>query len=249
MEEWASAKLAEFGLEVPVAAPTRTLSLANRQFLEVIKALLARPKVLLLDEPTTAFGPEDVERLHEIVLEQSRAGVGIAYVSHRLPEVLGIADRVTVLRDGVGQGTFEAASMSEESLVALMIGRPLQLAFPERHDAADRREVLLAVSGLQGDRFGPIDLEVAKGEIVGIAGAEGNGQVPFLRALAGAERSTGQRHLQRPRARHSLAARAAAGGSRPAQRRPEPGKPSSPSSACGRTRRSRSCGGSGASAC
>ena len=105
--------------------------------------------------------------------------------------MLGIADRVTVLRDGVGQGTFEAASMSEESLVALMIGRPLQLAFPARHDAAAEREVLLAISGLQGDRFGPIDLEVSKGEIVGIAGAEGNGQVPFLRALAGAEHSTG----------------------------------------------------------
>jgi ribose transport system ATP-binding protein len=191
MEEWASAKLAEFGLEVPVGATTRRLSLANRQFLEVIKALLARPKVLLLDEPTTAFGPEDVERLHEIVLEQSRAGVGIAYVSHRLPEVLGIADRVTVLRDGVGQGTFEAASMSEESLITLMIGRPLQLAFPERHDAGAEREVALAASGFQGERFGPIELEVAKGEIVGIAGAEGNGQVPFLRALAGGERSTG----------------------------------------------------------
>jgi ribose transport system permease protein/ribose transport system ATP-binding protein len=191
MQEWAAAKLAEFGLEVPVAAPTRTLSLANRQFLEVIKALLARPKVLLLDEPTTAFGPEDVERLHEIVLEQSQAGVGIAYVSHRLPEVLGIADRITVLRDGVGQGTFEAAAMSEESLVERMIGRPLQLAFPERHDAAADREVLLSVSGFRGERFGPIDLEVAKGEIVGIAGAEGNGQVPFLRALAGAERATG----------------------------------------------------------
>jgi ribose transport system ATP-binding protein len=81
--------------------------------------------------------------------------------------------------------------MSEESLVALMIGRPLQLAFPERKDAAADREVMLAVSGFQGDRFGPIDLEVAKGEIVGIAGAEGNGQVPFLRALAGAEYSTG----------------------------------------------------------
>jgi ribose transport system ATP-binding protein len=82
--------------------------------------------------------------------------------------------------------------MSEENLVAMMIGRPLQLAFPERKAAAAAdREVMLAVSGLQGDRFGPIDLEVAKGEIVGIAGAEGNGQVPFLRALAGAERSTG----------------------------------------------------------
>ncbi len=81
--------------------------------------------------------------------------------------------------------------MSEESLVALMIGRPLQLAFPERHDREERRDVLLRVSGLRGDRFGPIDLEVASGEIVGIAGAEGNGQVQFLRALAGAERATG----------------------------------------------------------
>jgi ribose transport system ATP-binding protein len=191
MQEWAAAHLAAFGLTVPVSLPARSLSLANRQFLEVVKALLARPKVLLLDEPTTAFGPEDVDRLHALVHEQSRAGVAIAYVSHRLPEVLGVADRVTVLRDGVGQGTFEAASMSEESLVALMIGRPLQLAFPDRHDAGAEREVLLSVAGLRGERFGPIDLEVAKGEIVGIAGAEGNGQVPFLRALAGAERATG----------------------------------------------------------
>ena len=81
--------------------------------------------------------------------------------------------------------------MSEESLVALMIGRPLQLAFPPRHEHEPGREVLLAVSGLRGDRFGPIDLEVASGEIVGIAGAEGNGQAQFLRALAGAERATG----------------------------------------------------------
>ena len=173
------------------SAPTGTLSLAERQLLEVVKALLPQPKVLLLDEPTTALGPEDVDRLHALVHERSRAGVGIVYVSHRLPEVLGIADRISVLRDGVCQGTFEAASMSEESLVALMIGRPLQLAFPPRHEREAEREVLLAVSGLRGDRFGPIDLEVARGEIVGIAGAEGNGQVQFLRALAGAERATG----------------------------------------------------------
>src|SRR5207253_218494 len=117
---------------------------------------------------------------------------GVVYVSHRLPEVLGIADRITVLRDGVSQGTFEAAGMSEEGLVALMIGRPLQLAFPERHAPGADREVLLAVSELRGERFGPIDLDVAKGEILGIAGAEGNGQVQFLRALAGVERAVGR---------------------------------------------------------
>jgi ribose transport system ATP-binding protein len=191
MDRWAADRLAEFDLDLSPAAPAGTLSLAERQLLEVVKALLAEPKVLLLDEPTTALGPEDVDRLHGLVQERSRAGVGIVYVSHRLPEVLGIADRISVLRDGVCQGTFEAASMSEESLVALMIGRPLQLAFPERHDREEQPVVLLSVSGLRGDRFGPIDLEVASGEIVGIAGAEGNGQVQFLRALAGAERATG----------------------------------------------------------
>jgi ribose transport system ATP-binding protein len=188
---WAKDRLAEFDLGLSPTASTGTLSLAERQLLEVVKALLAQPKVLLLDEPTTALGPEDVARLHALVHERSRAGVGIVYVSHRLPEVLGIADRISVLRDGVCQGTFETASMSEESLVALMIGRPLQLAFPERHDRVGEHATLLAVSGLRGDRFGPIDLEVASGEIVGIAGAEGNGQVQFLRALAGAERATG----------------------------------------------------------
>jgi ribose transport system ATP-binding protein len=191
MDEWAATQLAAFDLDVAPAAPARSLSLVQRQLLEVVKALLARPKALLLDEPTTALGHQEIQHLHALVLERSRAGVGIVYVSHRLPEVLEIADRITVLRDGVSQGTFEAASMSEESLVALMIGRPLQLAFPERHERGEEREVLLAVSGLRGDRFGPIDLEVGKGEIVGIAGAEGNGQLQFLRALAGAERATG----------------------------------------------------------
>jgi ribose transport system ATP-binding protein len=192
MEEWAAAKLAEYRLDVASTAVVGTLSLAERQLLEVVKALLAEPKVLLLDEPTTALGPEEVAQLHTLVLERCRAGVGVVYVSHRLPEVLGIADRVTVLRDGVGQGTYDAAGMSEESIVALMIGRPLTLAFPERDANGHGREVLLDVSGLRGERFGPIDLVVGKGEILGIAGAEGNGQTQFLRALAGVERPTGK---------------------------------------------------------
>jgi ribose transport system ATP-binding protein len=192
MEEWAAARLEEFRVDVPVTALVGALSLAQRQLLEVVKALLAKPKVLLLDEPTTALGPEEVAQLHELVFERSRVGVGIVYVSHRLPEVLGIADRITVLRDGVNQGTYEAAGMSEEALVALMIGRPLQLAFPERDADGRRPEVLLDISGLRGERFGPIDLKVDKGEILGIAGAEGNGQVHFLRALAGVERPSGR---------------------------------------------------------
>jgi ribose transport system ATP-binding protein len=191
MDAWAAARLEEFELRLPAVAPAGSLSLAERQLVEVVKALLARPKVLLLDEPTTALGPGEVEQLHALVLERSRAGVGVVYVSHRLPEVLGIADRITVLRDGVSQGTFDAAGMSEDALVQLMIGRPLQLAFPDRDVDRQPSEVLLDISGLQGDRFGPIDLQVHKGEILGIAGAEGNGQWQFLRSLAGVERSSG----------------------------------------------------------
>jgi ABC-type sugar transport system ATPase subunit len=191
MHGWAERTLADFKLDLPAAAAIGSLSLAQRQLLEVVKALLIQPKVLLLDEPTTALGPQEVEQFHALVLEQAKAGVGIVYVSHRLAEVLAVANRVTVLRDGVGQGTFDAASVSEEALIALMIGRPLQVAFPERRAVPDEAEVVLAVSGLRGERFGPIDLVVRKGEILGIAGAEGNGQVQFLRALAGVERSVG----------------------------------------------------------
>lgn len=188
---WAGTALAPFALEIPVTATAGSLSLAQRQLLEVAKALLTRPKVLLLDEPTTALGPEEVEHFHALVLEQARAGVAIVYVSHRLPEVLAVADRVTVLRDGVGQGTHEAASVSEHDLIARMIGRPLEVAFPERRATDTEAEALLTVSGLRGERFGPVDLVLRKGEILGIAGAEGNGQVQFLRALAGVERATG----------------------------------------------------------
>ena len=191
MQRWAEETLAAFDLDLSVTAVTGSLSLAERQLLEVAKALLTRPKVLLLDEPTTALGPEEVDRFHTLVFERARAGVGIVYVSHRLPEVLAIADRVTVLRDGVAQGTFDAASVSEDGLVALMIGRPLQVAFPERSALPEEADVVLTVSGLRGERFGPIDLVLAKGEILGVAGAEGNGQVQFLRALAGVERAVG----------------------------------------------------------
>jgi ribose transport system ATP-binding protein len=191
LASWAEATLAPFDLDVDVGATAASLSLAQRQLFEFAKALLTRPQVLLLDEPTTALGPQEVERFHQLVVEQARAEVAIVYVSHRLPEVLAVADRLTVLRDGVGQGTHDAADVSEDDIVAMMIGRPLAVAFPERRQPSAEADVLLQVSALAGERFGPVDLVVRKGEVLGIAGAEGNGQVPFLRALAGIERAAG----------------------------------------------------------
>jgi ribose transport system ATP-binding protein len=191
MYEWATDKLAEYQIDVRAAARMETLSAANLQLLEIVQALLSDPKVLLLDEPTTALGHADVQRLHALIRSLAGQGLGVVYVSHRLPEVLDVADRVTVLRDGVSQGTYDAAEMSEANVVAMMIGRPLETAFPPMDEHTDA-EVMLVVSQLFGRRFGPIDLEVRRGEIVGIAGAEGNGQVQFLRALAGVEPSHGQ---------------------------------------------------------
>ena len=185
MHGWAEETLRSFNLDLPVTAPTGSLSLAERQLLEVAKALLTRPKVLLLDESTTALGPDAVERLHALVLERARAGVAIVYVSHRLPEVLAVANRVTVLRDGVGQGTFETASVSEEALVALMIGRPLTVAFPERRVLPGDAEVVLEVSGLRGERFGPIDLVVRRGEaLFPVLSVRANATIQVLRRLA-----------------------------------------------------------------
>ena len=191
MAAWADAYLRSLGLEFDPNLPVRRLTLAERQFLEVAKALVRKPKVLMLDEPTTALGPGEVEKLHALVRERVAAGVAVVYVSHRLPEVLGLAHHVTVLRDGVSQGTFDASELSESKLVALMIGRPLELAFPEREPVEVPETPLLNVQGLRGERFGPVDLRLLPGEIVGIAGAEGNGQSQFIRALAGVEHSTG----------------------------------------------------------
>jgi len=185
MKKWAREILPRFELDLFPDAPAGYLTLAQRQLFEVAKALMADPKVLLLDEPTTALGPDEVALLHRTVRACAARGMGVVYVSHRLPEVLTVADRVTVLRDGRSQGTYEASGMSESELVALMIGRPFGSAFPQRADRSGAEAEVLAITGLQGPSFGPISLSVRQGEIVGIAGAEGNGQTEFFECLSG----------------------------------------------------------------
>ena len=190
METWAAETISTFGLEINPALPSEQLPLSQRQMLEVIIALLADIKVLLLDEPTTALGIYEVEWLHDLIRGLASEGIGVIYVSHRLPEVLAVADCVTVLRDGINQGTYDTSETAEDDVVALMIGRPIDVAFPE-HVSGSRDEVALEIRQLSGRQFGPIHLTVKRGEIVGVGGAEGNGQVNLLRALAGAEPSNG----------------------------------------------------------
>ena len=150
-KRWARKLLAEFDLDLELFpdAPAGFLSLSDRQLFEVAKALVTDPKVLLLDEPTTALGPDEVEALHRTVSACRRRGVGVVYVSHRLPEVLEIADRVTVLRDGRNRGTFDAKTTTETELVELIVGRPFEAAFPPPGARVDERREVLEVDGLQ----------------------------------------------------------------------------------------------------
>lgn len=186
-KQWARRLLAEFDLDIELFpdVPAGMLTLAERQLFEVAKALVTDPKVLLLDEPTTALGPDEVEALHRTVRACRERGVGVVYVSHRLPEVLEVADRVSVLRDGRHRGTFDARTTTEAQLVERIVGRPFEAAFPPPTPVSDERRDVLMVDGLQGQSFGPVTFTLESGEIVGVAGAEGNGQAQLFDCLAG----------------------------------------------------------------
>jgi ribose transport system ATP-binding protein len=123
---WAEAQLKPYEVGISAATLVGDLTPAHRQFVEIVKALLSKPKVLLLDEPTSTLDLEGVRKLSGIIRGLTAQGTGIIYVSHRLPEILDLADRVTILRDGVHRGTFPVTKdLSEQDLVSLMVGRDI----------------------------------------------------------------------------------------------------------------------------
>jgi ribose transport system ATP-binding protein len=188
---WAANLLAPYELDISPDAFVGQLNPAQRQFLEIVKALAANPSVLLLDEPSSTLDFSGVEKLSGIVEQIAAAGAAVVYVSHRLPEILALADRVTILRDGEGQGTYDVNSgLSENDLIALMIGRAIEAGYPARQRLADDN-VILSAQGFSGPRFRDVALQVRRGEILGFAGAEGNGQREALRALGGLVESSG----------------------------------------------------------
>jgi ABC-type sugar transport system ATPase subunit/ribose/xylose/arabinose/galactoside ABC-type transport system permease subunit len=168
-----------------------SLSVARRHLLELAKAFAVSPRLLILDEPTAPLSQDSVELLFTAVRELAGRGTAVVYITHRLGEVREIADRVTVLRDGANRGTSAVKDISNEALLALIIGRTLEATFPPKHAADTGEAPLLQVEGLSGQGFESISLTAGTGEIVGIAGVVGNGQPAFLRALAGRAPATG----------------------------------------------------------
>ncbi len=177
----------------PISADTlvRNLEAGDRQLVAIARALSLEARCLIMDEPTASLGAEEGARLEVVVRQLAERGVGVVYVSHKLDEVLRVADRITVLRDGIRVTTVEARGMTEQALVRLMVGRDIERS--ELAPVPTEARELLRVEDLsvvdsahpEGFRLRDVSLTVRAGEIVGLAGLVGAGRTDLLLALVG----------------------------------------------------------------
>jgi ribose transport system ATP-binding protein len=182
--------LAQLGVQLDLRARVDDLSLSHRQVVEIARALTTEPAVLILDEPTTALEPEEVRILAQILRGLRQADTSIIFISHRLQEVLQLADRVSVLKDGSLIETLPNQELEQETLVRLMVGRQLSLAFPPK-TAETGQDRLVAQDFASPGSFAELSFRIAAGQIVGLGGIQGNGQREILRALFGVLPSRG----------------------------------------------------------
>ncbi|PSJ62646.1 sugar ABC transporter ATP-binding protein [Kumtagia ephedrae] len=179
--------LDDLGFHVPLDEKVAFLSRAQKQMVEIAKALRTRPEVLILDEPTASLTDGEAEKLFSAMAVLKGRGVGIIYVSHRMAEIRKLSDRVTVLRGGKKIGTVATAEISDDDLIEMMVGRPVEQLFPKIEQKPG--EVRLEVRNLTTADGSVIDASfVARaGEVVGLAGLVGCGRSELCRAVFGLE--------------------------------------------------------------
>ena len=166
--------------------PVEALSIANRQLVEITKALSSKCKLLILDEPTSALTDSEADRLLTLLQRLAKEGVGILYISHKLKEIFGLADRVTVLRDGRYIATEDVKSTTPDEVIRMMVGRELGTMYPEKHQQTGA--TLLEVQNLRlPDSNAHNSFQLYEGEILGFAGLIGSGRSELARAVFGAE--------------------------------------------------------------
>ena len=163
------------------------LTVAKQQMVEIAKALSFNSQVLIMDEPTAALTESEIEELFRIIRQLREKGVGIVYISHRLEELKQISDRVTVMRDGRTVDTVDAATVSIDRIISMMVGRTIFESSPEVPDNPDQ-EVVLDVRGLnRGTAIKDVSFQLKRGEILGFAGLMGAGRTEVARAIFGAD--------------------------------------------------------------
>jgi len=173
------------GYQLDPDARVGSLHLAEQQCVEITRALLCEPRILILDEPTAALDDSEVSRLFDIVRRLRDEGVAVIYISHRLDEIFQLADRITVLKDGRVVGSRNVGEITKDDVVTMMVGRVLQDIYPKRDDAVFG-QALLKVEHLEiPGRVHDVSFAVHAGEIVGLGGMEGQGQRDTVRAVFG----------------------------------------------------------------
>lgn len=173
------------GWDIHPRTPVRLLSPAQKQLVVIARALAVRSRLLILDEPTAMLSEQETQLLFGIIQHLKKQGVTVIYISHRLAEVLSLADRVTVLKDGRQVATLPVAETSEEHLCTLMVGRAIDRFFTS--PAPPTPELLLNAENLCSTSLRNLSFSVNKGEIVGVCGLTGSGRSALLRALAGVD--------------------------------------------------------------
>ena len=187
VESRAKTILSEWGVpDIDVRSEVAALSLSAKQRIEIVCALRQIPKILVLDEPTAAL--PDTRWLFEHVRQLRDQGTCVVYISHKLAEIEEICDKGTIMRNGGVVGSFTRSNFDHEEIISTMIGRSISLAFPPRENPlAPEAPVLLSARDIEvGTKVAGVDLDVKKGEIVGVAGLEGQGQRELFYALGGA---------------------------------------------------------------
>lgn len=179
--------LAELGIDfVDPDAPVRSLTVAEQQIVEIVKALSFDARVIQMDEPTAALADHEVELLYAIVRRLRDRGVAILYVSHRLAEIFDLCDDITVLKDGALVSSGPASEVTPDELVRRMVGRSITTFFPPVEEGTELGDVRLRLEGVGNDHVDGVDLEVRAGEIVGVAGLQGSGRTELVEGAFGA---------------------------------------------------------------
>jgi rhamnose transport system ATP-binding protein len=183
----ATALLNQVGARINPETEVRNLSMPEQQLVEIARALGAKARVLIMDEPTASLAEAETQNLYRVISNLRESGVGIIYISHRLEELSRLADRVTVLRDGAYVGTREMSGVDRSELIRLMVGRELSVVFPKV--TVDPGAVVLELRGISCRSNGvkDIDLSVRAGEIVGLSGLVGAGRTELGRTIFGLE--------------------------------------------------------------
>jgi ribose transport system ATP-binding protein len=182
--------LASLGLDYDTRALAADLGVARQQMVEIAKALSQHARILVMDEPTAAISEREAEALFAVIRTLRADGAAIVYISHRMPEVFALGDRITVLRDGRRVSTLLAREADPAALIGLMVGRSVGTVY-ERRQRAVPGEPVLEVRGLFTDTgVKGVDLDVRAGEIVGLSGLVGAGRTEVARAVFGADRAT-----------------------------------------------------------